>query len=507
MARFGLIGGSYTSQALTADCQRTMNWYPENIESGSGKTQAALYPTPGLKLFAALAGPTVRAMLEINGRLFAVSGGTLYELFANGTATAVGSVADDEKPASLVANAQQLLVSSGGNCYVYDLAAYLDSTGKAHEPGNFNPVGAGIFTGAVTQVEYVDGFFIALIPGLSTFFVSTVLDATQWATPGGANSAKISVYPDQVVGMKVDHREIAFFGRRRIVTYYDSGNLFPFDVVPSGYMETGAIAPFGIARADNSIFWLGGDERGAGMVWRNQGYTPQRVSNHAVENALAGYARIDDCVAYSYQDRGHTFVVLAFPTAQATWVFDMATNLWHERGYWNANGTFTAHRSQCHAYVFGKHLVGDLLSGNTYDMSANYFDDNSNPLRRVRRAPVVSTEDQWLFHSELQVSLESGLGPEPPLLDGAGIARAPQLLLRWSDDAAHTWSNTYPVSCGMAGQFRVRAIWRRLGRSRNRVYEISASDAIPWRIVDGYLTAAPGFQKVARLSKYFEQMT
>src|SRR5690348_17885084 len=32
-------------------------------------------------------------------------------------------------------------------------------------------------------------------------------------------------------------------------------------------------------------------------------------------------------------------------------------------------GTENAHRSQCHAYIFGKHLVGDALSGAIYEMA------------------------------------------------------------------------------------------------------------------------------------------
>lgn len=54
MTRIKLTGGSYESQSVNADCQRTVNWYPEKIESGDGNTDVALYPSPGTKLFADL---------------------------------------------------------------------------------------------------------------------------------------------------------------------------------------------------------------------------------------------------------------------------------------------------------------------------------------------------------------------------------------------------------------------------------------------------------------------
>jgi hypothetical protein len=81
------------------------------------------------------------------------------------------------------------------------------------------------------------------------------------------------------------------------------------------------------------------------------------------------------------------------------------------------------------------------------------------------------------------------------------LARGPFLNLRWSDDGGHSWSNEYARDCGQAGNYRQRVIWRRLGRSRDRVYEINCSDRIGWRIIDAYLQAAPGYEPQERFSK------
>lgn len=80
-------------------------------------------------------------------------------------------------------------------------------------------------------------------------------------------------------------------------------------------------------------------------------------------------------------------------------------------------------------------------------------------------------------------------------------ARGPQLFMRYSDDSGHTWTDLDARDCGQAGEFRTRVIWWRLGRSRNRVYEISCSDPVPWRIIEGYVEASPGFQKSERVAK------
>jgi hypothetical protein len=197
--------------------------------------------------------------------------------------------------------------------------------------------------------------------------------------------------------------------------------------------------------------------------------------------------------------------VWLFPTAGKTWVYDVATQHWHERAYWNVNlGRFEAHKSANHVYAFGKHLVGDPTSGNIYQMSINFQDDNGNPIERLRRSPVIATEFERIFHNEITFDVELGQGPMPPLLDGNGLPRDPQLLLSWSDDGAHTWSNEYAVNCGQAGVFKRRAKRTRLGSTKfGRVYQIRATDPVPWRIIEGYLDADPGFKKQPRIVKEY----
>jgi hypothetical protein len=481
MSRFGFCGAAYQSQSLNADAQVCRNWYPEVIESQEGKSSIALYPTPGLKLAYTLSGPSVRGEFTINGRVFAVSGTNFYELFPNGAKTIWGAVANDNFMVSMAASAQQLLLASAGTAYVFNLAS-----------NAFTTIPAGTLN-SVLLVGYTDGFFIALFNNSARIQVSTLLDATSW--PGG-NAAVVSVFADNVISMLLDHRELWLFGAKNTVVYYDSGNVFPYDVVNGGFIEQGCIAQFSPVRIDNTVMWLGGDERGAGIVWRAQGYTPTRVSNHAIEFAMQGYPTISDAISYAYQDQGHSFYVLYFPTANKTWVCDVEMppgKGWHERSYFN-NGLDEAHHSQCHVFAFGKHLVGDWSSGNVYQMAINLYDDAGQPIRRVRRAPHIAKEFEWQFHEQLIVDLETGLGNQT----GQGLD--PQLNLRWSNDAGHTWSNSYTVSAGKAGAFQTRAKWNRLGRARSRVYEISVTDPIAWRIVDAYLKASPDYAPSERMA-------
>jgi hypothetical protein len=227
---------------------------------------------------------------------------------------------------------------------------------------------------------------------------------------------------------------------------------------------------------DNSIFWLATDNRGFGTVQRAAGYTPQRISNHAVEFAIASYSRIDDAVAYSYAQEGQSFYVLTFPTAGATWVYDASTNLWHERAYRNpSTGNLTRHRSNCQMNFAGKTLVGDWESGNIYEMDLNVFTDNGQPIERIRACPHIANDGKLQFFHSLELFMQTGVG----LATGQG--EDPQAMLQWSDDGGYTWSNEHWVSFGAIGQRLTRARWRRLGRGRDRVFRVSISD--PVRVV------------------------
>lgn len=361
---------------------------------------------------------------------------------------------------------------------------------------SFAPLPNGTLLGPISFVAYVESFFVALLSNSNQFEWSAPLDATTW-DPLDTN--KVSVFAGNVLSMFADHNELWFWGERQTQPYFLSGGPNTFDIIQGAFMEAGIFAPNSPVRLDNSVFWLGGDERGAGVVWRANGYTPSRVSNHAIEFALQGYLTkygsigLSNAVGYSYQDQGHGFYVLYFPTANATWVLDTATNMWHQRGYWNAAiGQFTAHRSQNHTFNFGKHLVGDWASGKVYNMNISFYDDAGNQIRRVRRARHASADQSWVFHKTLQIYAEMGVGPTPPLTDGAGNPRDPMLNLRWSNDGGHVWSNELSLGLGQAGQYGSRLMFRRLGRARARVYEVSGSDPVPYRLIGAYLDISAG---------------
>ncbi len=518
MPRFGFVGPTYASQSVIADCQRCMNWYPESIESGEGKSEMALYPTPGLKFFAATAKP-VRGSLAFNGHAFFVGAGNLYQVKADGTAALIGPVGNDFKMVSMAVNGSagnQLCICSAGEIYLYNLSKTKPAGSIELAPLSLSGTMAGL-QGFAAKVVFCDGYFVVTLANTNKFQVSALEDGSVW---NPLSVQEVSVFPEDIGAMVTAYRQLWLFGvDGHTQVYYNSGaNAYtPFDVIGAGgvgYMEEGIDAPDSVAVLDNAPFWIGGNVNGNGIAWRANGYTPMRISNYAVETAWAKYPnKCSDAVGYSYRDQGHTFWVLRFPSANngfgATWVYDAGMQMWHERGYWSQEGLtgYSAHLSTCHCFAFNQHLVGDWNSGNIYTMEIGNLDDNGTPIRRFRRAPHVSTEQQWIYHHEMQVDMEVGDGPIPPLLDGAGNPRDPQIMLRWSNDGGRTWGNEHWMGAGQAGTYETRARWLRLGRARDRVYEIAVTDPVAWRIVTAYLRATPGFeQPTERLSQMYGKM-
>lgn len=472
---FGFCGPSYTAVSPIIDYEQAMNCYCERSESPGAATKMALLTRPGLKKLATLPESVVPGGFTVNGRTF-FAASNLYEVDSGGTVTNRGSLgASPLTPTQLVANETQLCVLNNGNLYVLTLAT-----------NAFAAVNMAQFNGPVAQIDFCDGYVIATLQNSHTFQVSNLEDAITW---DGLDIATLSLAPDNIVSMKVEHRYVWFMSAKKSFAYYNAGAGFPpFIPVQGEALEIGAGAAFGTVQLDNSLFWLTQDERGFMMGWRlGQG----RISTHATEFAWQSYATTSDAVGWTYQERGHSFWVIHFPTANKTWAYDLSTGLWAERGYWmEAGGFFVADRPMCHTENNGKHLVGDWASGNVYILSSDYTTDDGNPIRGLRRTPTLSKENQWIYFKQIEFVMETGLPTETPIYEVDGVTIRPaQIQLRWSDNGGKTWSNWYYLSVGLVGQYDLRVIKRMLGRARKRVWEVAWTDPYPYRFNDAFIDA------------------
>jgi hypothetical protein len=473
-----ILGSAYVARSVNAADNRMINLFPELIPEG-GKESGFLNRAPGLKLQQAVGLGPIRALWahQTNGSdFYVVSGTEVFKLTSlTGTPVKLGNVSGTG-PVSIADNGTQLFIACNGPSYIYNEVTNV-----------FAQITDADFPGAVT-VGYLDGYFVFNEPNSQRVWVTSLLDGLS-VDPLDFASAEGS--PDGLVALIVDHREAWLFGSDSVEVWYDAGNAdFPLARIQGAFNEIGCVAPYSVAKLDNGLFWLGTDARGQGIVYRANGYTGIRVSTHAIEYAIAQYGNISDALAYTYQQEGHSFYVLIFPTANATWVYDVSTQMWHERAGF-VNGAFTRHRSNCQCNFEGNTVVGDFQNGNIYTFDLDIYADNSQPQKWLRSwralAPGQNNLKRTAHHS-LQLDAETGVG----LVVGQGSQ--PEAMLRWSDDGGHTWSNEHWQLMGAIGQYGYRTIWRRLGMTlklRDRVYEVSGTDPVKIAIMGAELYVTP----------------
>jgi hypothetical protein len=505
--RTPILGSSYVTRSVNAADNRMVNLFPEVIPEG-GKEPGFLNRAPGLNFLQTIGTGPIRGLwvAKISTSVFyVVSGVEVYKLSSTtGTPTLIGTVSGTG-PVSIADNGAQIFFACNGPSFIYNINTDV-----------FGPITDPDFPGAVT-VGFLDGYFVFNEPNSQKIWVTALLDgydinALDFASAEGS--------PDGLVAVNVDHREAWLFGSDSVEVWYDAGLAdFPLTRIQGAFNELGCAAAFSVAKLDNTLFWLGTDARGQGIVYKANGYNGQRVSTHAVEWQIQQYGNISDAIAYTYQQDGHSFYVLTFPSANATWVYDAATQAWHERAGWD-NGSFTRHRSNCQCNFVGNIIVGDYQNGNIYTLDLDTYADNgqiqrwlrswralptgTNTLKRTAQhslqldaqagallTPIteyvyLTTEDGFKLITESYDNLvdETTLSVNPP----------PQFMLRWSDDGGHTWSNEHWAQGGAVGAYGTRIFWRRLGMTlklRDRVYELSGTDPIQIAIMGAELAMSP----------------
>jgi len=347
----------------------------------------------------------------------------------------------------------------------------------------------GAFSGGET-CDIVDNYFVYNRPASQQFGASGVLSPISGSTSFSSKDGS----PDNLVALIVDHREVYLMGESSSEVWTDvGGNPFPFQRIPGTNTQHGIAAKFSVARFGDSFCYVSRNNRGQAQIMQMKGYVPTRISNHAVENSITNQY-VDDAIAWTYQLEGHEVYVVSFPTLELTWAYDLASGMWHKWLYTNNDGTYTRHRGNCCAVFQGLVLVGDYQDGSIYEIDKNNYTDNGQYTRRLRRAPHLVSDFQRQYFDELQIQFQPGVGLTgiTTPLNNEVVGADPQAMLRWSNDGGSTWSKEYWTSIGKIGKYKNRAIWRRLGTARDRVFEVVVSDPINAVIISANLKATAG---------------
>lgn len=476
MAKLNIIGPGYEGRSKNINASRSVNFYPEAEAPGS-KTIASLVGTPGTVLFSSVETNVIRGMHVFNDLIYFIAGAKLYSLTINKVVSSqIGDdLTTDNGRISFADNG--LSATGGGDDLVF-------TDGK--QIYTYNVITTAFTTTAITAktICFVGGYFIADAGG-GRFRVSKLYEGAVW---DALDVATAEASPDSLISVVNNHGELWLFGEYTTEVWYQKATGSPpFARVSGGVIDYGCVAAHSVAKGNNTVVWLGtkrnNDQAQFIGVCMAQGYNVQIISPASINYKIDNYTTIDDAFAYFYTDEGHEFYVLTFPSANATWVYDTITGMWHERSsYKDDPYAVGRHLSNCYVTFNRRHFVGDYETGNIYEMSADYYTDAGEPIVSFRTTDHLYDQENLgnLFISKFQLDAETGVGESTDIVN-------PQAMLSWSDDGGHTWSNEYLSSLGKQGEYSKRLIWRRLGYARDRVFRIAISDAVKKVLIAQYI--------------------
>lgn len=496
--RIPLLSGAYSARSFISNAQRCVNLFPENNPSDTEPpTQVTHYPTPGLRL---LGSPPIQGAgrglyRSTHGDLFAVVGSSVYYVAPDWSFTKLGNIAAGSTPVSMSDNGVNSIVLVDGTINGYQFT--IDS------PFTMTPINDPAFFGSV-RADFLDTFMLFVRPDSDQWYC-TLSDQIAF---DGLDIASKSGGADYIATLIVKHREAWILGKFTSEVWSNVGGLdFPFAPLPGVFIDHGCIAPYSVSKYDVSVFWLSQDSQGKAIVMKSAGYQAKRISTHAIEYELQNYQKIDDAIGYVYQQGGHTFYVLIFPSADKTWVYDDATNQWHEWNWVDNNGKLHRHRSNAYSFAYNENVVIDYQFGHLYALDPNVYTDNGQPIVRIRSFPHMVNDGKRVAYRSLIADVESGsitghategvtvsdfnwdfnndFGANPSTLD------APEITLRYSDDRGKSYSGSIKQLLGSTGQYNESPIWQPLGMARDRVFELSWSIPAQVALQGVFLEAVP----------------
>lgn len=513
---------------------RLINVYPEKFARGS-KRPVGFLSIPGQTSFKAVTSAPSRGMLPLaeESLLYSVHGMTLYRITEAAVATAVtGNIAGskpvimDRGPEHYQNSTVTITIASPGvvtwrdhrlaagtplqfstdgalpdgidaNTTYYVLAASLaDNSFRFSDSAGGTAINtSGTQSGTHTATRTVATYQVAIVSDANAYVSEdgklyqlalpetgnsvTVLDNRfiyghdsgrfYWSELNDARTIDALSYataearPDGLVRAFAHGGELYLQGKTTTEIWTGSTDASaPFVKLQGAFINKGLGAKHTSADFDNALHWVGHDW----VVYRAQGYEAQRVSTHAVERAIESVADKDTIKGYVDASKGHLFYVLTCPSW--TWVLDAATGVWHERKsyqreYW---------RAWPYAAIWGKRLVCDTAAGTLLELSDTAYNENGRHIRCELILPDIP--GRYFFH-RLDLNVSTGYG-----LNVASTAAGydPQIMLDWSDDGGHVWSNEQMRPTGKQGEFGKLVRFTGLGMSEHngRRFRIACSE-------------------------------
>lgn len=471
-----LLIGAERTRSPVASAVRSVNLYGERNPEDA-ETPFTYYPSPGLVTLIDPGGAEASrcAYRATNGELYECVGSTIYFTDQFFVRHSLGSIAAGSTMVSMADNGIVLVAVDGTAAgYVVNLTTH-----------SFSSISDAAFYGA-TAAGYDYTYFIFNRPNSVQFYLSPPdwngtdpFDALDIASKIGVG--------DNIETLVVVRGQFWLYGSLSMEVWNLTGGTdFPFARVDSVLVNHGIEAVYSAATADVNSFLLGQDTEGHALVLMSQDYDITRISTHALEYALASYGDISDAIGYTYQQEGHTFYVITFPTADRTWAYDLSVKKWDERIWTDTDGVEHRHRAQTAAYAYGLVVCGDWQNGRLYQFDLDTYTDAGDPIVRRRGMKHIVRGGKRNSFDNLMLNME-------PITSTALLTDEERIVsLRYSVGRGQGWSDPESQSAGQTGDFEhYMQFWQPAPIARDVVFEVFWSFPYKTALLGAWLEVTP----------------
>ncbi len=427
----------------------------------------ALIGTPGKTLVVDMGASPSRGIWSVDTLstplYFTVHQGTLYSVNNSGTSAAIGVINTSAGDVSMSDDGQFLTLVDGIEGWWYDMV----------NGGALTKITDGNFTTTPKYVTWQEQrFAVASNAASKQWQLSGVSTTSVWPA---VNINFAGSGPGKLQAILATNSILEIFGDKYTEFWQNAGFPdFPYANIPGSSQEFGLTSPWSLFKYDNSIAGLFKNNMGESNISRMSGFGLKKLSNFELESLINAYTDIADCTAFGFNLGGHPMAQFNFPTADRTWLYDGAMDVWSQLK--DANGS----RDWGHKYCtfLNKRLITDYRNGRIYKLDPTVYSNNGDILPFEVTSKHIWNDDKEIGISQVQVDIQAGVGL------AVGQGSDPQMMLSVSKDGGNSFNDLAWTSMGKVGEYTQRVVWRELGSARDWVLRLKVTDPVK-RVVTG----------------------
>jgi hypothetical protein len=301
--------------------------------------------------------------------------------------------------------------------------------------------------------------------------------------------------PDDINALCSNNSRLFVFGKKSYQVFQYTNDINnPFSSPDTAAKKIGLMEPESLAQIGEYTMWLGSSDVGNMGIFLNvNGSTEStRVSTYSIEQQFSKATYLKDISATMYQDQGHIFYLLAVPSLNTTFCYDIKEQSWSNRvsydisnlnRIWNYTkivadddgNIWTCYVSPEKWSETKQKYVSTVFFGKLLHTSnLDYVDTDTKPIVRIRRGGIISNDNKHFYINNIEFHMNNGQSAYPDMNN-----EPMKIGLAYSVDGA-TWTDKETVEVGGQGEYDWDAIFYILGLGKYFDVVVSCSDNCPF---------------------------